>query len=270
MQLSSAPAKIEVPFADSGLKNSIPVTTGTPGAASYTNGFPAVTMQPVSSGGIPPSGKDFNGILNEGGSVIDRWFSAGAGFPFDSGFAAAIGGYPKGARVLNSGGTAYWRSIIDDNSNDPDAGSAGWVPDSNAGVTASVYASAQQTCNVGSSKVVWDTVEFDSFGLWDAGNARFKALWAGKYRISGAVLLNGPGAQNLATQIWKNGALAKECFRFPQVSDVDISLPFEAIISLAVNDYLEAYLNVLETNVQAGLVGSNQQYVFGQIEYLGS
>jgi hypothetical protein len=270
MQLSNAPAKIVLPFANSGAKNTIPVPSQipiTPGAASYTDGFPPLTMEPVPSGGIPPDGLDFNGILNEL-SAPARWYNAGAGYVFDSVFAAAVGGYPKGARVLSSDGSGYWISTIENNSNDPDAGGAGWAPESLKAI-ASVYASAQQTLLVGSAKIIFDTVEFDARGLWNAGSHRFVAKWAGKYRVSGAVLLNAPDGQNLATQIWVNGALAKECFRSPQVSDVDLSLPFEAVISLTATDYVDAYLNVTQANVLAGLVGSNQPYVFAQIEYLG-
>jgi hypothetical protein len=276
MKLSDKPTKLVLPFAggSSTYRRSVPVPSQipiTPGAASWTDGFPPLTRTPVTSGGVPPSGLDMNGALFEM-SAVDRWFNAGAGFPFDSVFAADadIGGYPKGARVLRADGLGYWLSIIDDNSNDPDAGGAGWVPDGSSRPAASVYASAQQTLASGSAKVIFDTVEFDSFGLWDAGNHRFKALWAGKYRMSGSVRLNQPDGENLASQIRKNGALAKESFRYPQVSDVDITLPFDAVISLAVNDYIEAFLDVTGSAVLAGLVGSNQAYVFAQLEFLGS
>ena len=267
MILSSAPPKIQLPFAASGSKNTIPITTGTPGAASYTAGFPPVTMQPVSGGGIPPSGLDFNGILNET-SAIDNWVSAGAGFQFDSVFAAAIGGYPQSARVVNAAGTGYWRSIIDNNSNNPDTGGAGWVPDSMR-AAASVYASAQQTLGTGNSKVLWNTVEQDTFGLWDATDKRFVALWAGFFRLSGAIYLPAPAAQNLSASVYKNGSLAKQCSQFPQVSNVPLSYAFDAVVLCAVNDYLEAFMNVPDASVLAGQVGSNQAYVFGQIEYMG-
>ena len=84
MQLADAPAKIVEAFAVNGSKNTIPVPTQIPitsGAASYNDGFPPLTMTPVTSGGIPPSGLDMNGILNEA-TAVDNWMSAGAGFPF--------------------------------------------------------------------------------------------------------------------------------------------------------------------------------------------
>ena len=58
------PSKIPAAFAASGDKNTIPATTTTPGAASWSVGFPAITSVPVSQGGVAPTRADFNGILN--------------------------------------------------------------------------------------------------------------------------------------------------------------------------------------------------------------
>jgi hypothetical protein len=60
-------------------------------------------------------------------SSVDLWMCAGAGFPYNSAFQAAIGGYPKGARVLAAGGLGYWVSTVDNNVTDPDTGGAGWA-----------------------------------------------------------------------------------------------------------------------------------------------
>jgi hypothetical protein len=272
MQLANAPGQLTLPFANAGQKNTIPVASQigiTPGGASYTDGFPPLTMQPISAGGVPPSGLDFNGILFAL-SAADVWYSAGAGFPFNAGFAVAIGGYPKGARVLKADGSGYWLSITDNNSNNPDTGGAGWTPDAGSNSVSSVYASAQQTLAVGSSKIIFDAVEFDAGSLWNAANHRFVAPFVGKYRMSGAVMLAAPGGQSLATQVWKNGALAKQCFQAPQVYDGNLTMPFDAVINLAVGDFLEAYMSVTQTPVLAGVVGSNQPYVFAQVEFLGT
>lgn len=270
MLLASAPSKIVLAFANTGARNTIPVPSQipiTPGAASYTDGFPPLTMEAVSAGGIPPSGLDFNGIFNEL-SALGLWYNAGAGFPYDPTFSATVGGYPKGARVLQASGAGYWRSTTDNNVTDPDTGGAGWVPEG-ASVLSSVYASAQQTLAMGTSKVLFDTVEFDD-GLWNAGTHRFVAPYAGRYRLSGSVMLAAPGGQLLATQIFKNGALAKQCFQAPQVSDGNLSLPFDVIVSLAATDYLEVFLVAPAAGVLAGQVGSNQAYVYAQCEYLGT
>jgi hypothetical protein len=272
MQLSNAPGQLTTPFANAGSRNTIPVPSQipiTPGAASFTDGFPPLTMMAPTAGGVPPSGLDFNGIFYDL-SGVDVWMSVGAGFLWNSGFSTAIGGYPRGARVLRAAGIGYWLSVADNNVTNPDTGGAGWVPDGTGGSVSSVYASTQQTLAMGNAKVLYDTVEFDAAGQWDATNKRFKALYAGNYRISGSTFLSGPNGQNLAADIYKNGTLAKRCFEYPQVSDVDLSLPFNVVIALAANDYLEAYLNVTQTALLAGQPsGSSEPYVYAQFEYLG-
>ncbi len=130
MQRSNAPAKIQVPFARDGTKNPIPVPSqsGTkPGGASFVTGFPDETMKPITQGGIPPYGADFNGIFYSITS-LQQYQSAGGQFSFDSAFATAIGGYPKGALLMKASLNGYWRSTVDNNTTDPDsASSAGWV-----------------------------------------------------------------------------------------------------------------------------------------------
>ena len=141
MQTSGIPARVAVPFADSGTKNTIPVPSQvavTPGLASWTTGFPPLTMTPITAGGVPPYGADFNGILNSITNAI-RWSSAGASYPFDATFASAVGGYPKGALIPNSTGTGYWLNQTENNSSNPEASatvSTGWVPAYQYGTTA--------------------------------------------------------------------------------------------------------------------------------------
>lgn len=277
MELINAPAKIVLAFAADGDKNVIPVPSQipiTPGAASYTTGFPPLTMVDPSAGGVGPSGLDFNGILNAA-TAIDLWVSAGGIFPYDATFSAAVGGYPKGALLQQASGGGFWVSTVDNNVTDPDTGGAGWASFTSATtvirMSSSVYASAQQTLTTGTSKVLWDTVEFDSAGLWDAADKRFVATVAGKYRLSGSVMLSAPGAQGpIATQVFLNGVIAKQCFEAPQVSNVNLSMPFDAIVNLAAGDYLEVFMTIPETDVLAGQSGSNQAFVYGQLEYLGT
>ncbi len=138
MQASNAPSKSAVPFAQSGTKNTIPVASQigvTPGAASFTDGFPPLTMTPLAAGGVPPYGADFNGILNFL-SAATRWGQAGAGYSYDPAFSAAAGGYPKGAVLLNAATDGFWISLADNNTADPDAGGSNWVPAFNQGVAA--------------------------------------------------------------------------------------------------------------------------------------
>ena len=94
-------------------------------------------MTALAAGGIPPQGKDFNGILNLL-SQTTRWVQAGGGFKYSSTFAtdANVAGYPKGAILENTAGNGQWLCLVDDNTTDPDAGGANWAPLDSYGITA--------------------------------------------------------------------------------------------------------------------------------------
>ena len=149
MNLTNAPSKIVLPFANGGGKNTIPVASQigvTDGAASWTDGFPPLTRTPKAAGGVPPAGLDMNGVLNST-SAICRWTVTGAGYTYDSTFAADanIGGYPKAARVARTDGAGYWINTTDGNTTDPEAGGAGWYPDFTAGATSITMGSSNVT-----------------------------------------------------------------------------------------------------------------------------
>jgi hypothetical protein len=79
--------------------------------------------------------QDTNGALYQM-SAVDVWMCAGGGFPYNSAFQTAIGGYPKGARVLMASGNGYWVSTTDNNVTDPDTGGAGWASADENAITA--------------------------------------------------------------------------------------------------------------------------------------
>lgn len=111
------PTNIDLPFAYAGLKNVIPdAATGT-NKASFSEGFPAITMQPLTSGGIPPEGKDFNGLLFDITSHT-LWVNAGGQYQFDATLSTAMGGYPKGMVLQNNAGTASYISLVNSNTTD--------------------------------------------------------------------------------------------------------------------------------------------------------
>lgn len=134
MLLSSIPTKFDVPFASgaggSYITSPLPVTTSAPGRASLTLGFPTTTFQPVASGGNPPWGADMNGILNQVTAWL-QWGQAG-GFPVarDATFQTTIGGYPNNAmlRAATLGDGKFWISTADNNTSNPDASGANWLP----------------------------------------------------------------------------------------------------------------------------------------------
>lgn len=275
MELSQAPVQITLPFANQDLSrtNPIPVPSQisiTPGAASFTDGFPPLCATPVSSGGIPPSKADMDGILFMI-SALSRWYSADAGYQFSSTFATDVGGYPIGARVLNAAGNGYWLNLTDNNITNPDTGSipTGWQP--LTGTVASVYASTQLTQGSGSNPVVFDTVEFDQYGLWNHGSLDFEALWPGKYRLSGFLYLPSPANQLIGAAIFKNNALAKQCFETVVPGGTAQTFPFDGVINCTHGDHLEVYMNLAASSALIGQpTGSNAPYVFAQLEFLGA
>lgn len=133
MQYSNIPSKILIPFANSAsstYKNTIPVASQigiTNGKASLTDGFPPLTFQAISAGGVPPFGADFNGILNQITS-IQQWQEAGGGWLYDSAFSTTISGYPKGSVLQSNGYDGYWVNRVDNNTTNPDSSGANWVP----------------------------------------------------------------------------------------------------------------------------------------------
>jgi len=120
------PTQVATPFANSGLKNSIPQSATGSNLASLEEGFPAVTMAAVADGGTPPQGQDFNGILNQVTNQL-RYSQAGGLYPYDSTFCTAIGGYPLGAILMSADGSKLWQNQVSGNTNNPDSDSTNWT-----------------------------------------------------------------------------------------------------------------------------------------------
>ncbi|MDK9364815.1 phage tail protein [Lelliottia wanjuensis] len=141
MNSSDTPSRIVKAFGLNGLKNTIPVdsstTTDNNGVATFDKGFPPVTMQPLSAGGIPPSGKDMNGVLYST-TLQQQWQNAGMTYPFSQDFSDVVSGYPKGAIVPSSVYTGQWLNLNEANGTSPESptgANTGWVPINNYGVT---------------------------------------------------------------------------------------------------------------------------------------
>lgn len=135
-----APAFIPEAFATgaSGGNITFPIPDAQPvspvNAASWHLGFPPITMQEEISGGKPPLGQDFNGVLY---TLTTHLFALQAGQPylFDSGVESSISGYAVGALLGMSDGSGLWLNQTVDNATDPDGGgSAGWVPGISYGI----------------------------------------------------------------------------------------------------------------------------------------
>ena len=128
MLASAIPTKIQLPFAASGDKVTIPVPSQvaiTDGRASFTTGFPPLNATPLSAGGVAPFWTDFNGLLNQV-TAVQQWQCAGGIFKYDVDFSTAIGGYPKYCILMGTTGIEYL-NLADNNTTDPDSlASANW------------------------------------------------------------------------------------------------------------------------------------------------
>lgn len=123
------PQFIPQPFANNAsgaFRNTIPNTTVTPGLASFSLGFPPITMQTVISGGRPPLGQDFNGLLYMLSSHT-VYQQSGQPYRWAADVAAAIGGYAVGTLLGSTDGSTLWYNLTAANVSNPDAGGAGWV-----------------------------------------------------------------------------------------------------------------------------------------------
>lgn len=133
MQSTDIPYKIPTPWASGAsstyVQDPIPVPSQTGGRASFNDGFPSPNFVPILSGGVPPWGKDANGILLETTRWL-RWIQAGgAPVTYDSTFQTAVGGYPLGAVVMSAiTAGSMWLCTAENNTTNPDAAGAGWVP----------------------------------------------------------------------------------------------------------------------------------------------
>ncbi|EMH6405588.1 gp53-like domain-containing protein [Providencia rettgeri] len=111
------PKLIVVPFAEDGQKDEIPVTrepSMPTQKATWDLGFPPATMLPESAGGLPPRGRDFNGIFNQISEMLVH-FAKGGRIKFSESYAEEIGGYQKGAILQSNDETKDYQSLIDEN-----------------------------------------------------------------------------------------------------------------------------------------------------------
>lgn len=137
MLAASAPTSFVEPFgvnAAAGYIRTIPTASQigvTPGAASLNDGFPPLTFLPISAGGVPPFGQDFNGILYQTTAGL-QWVQVGGRPVYNAAYASTIGGYPAGAVLQSLDGTGFWRSTADSNTSNPDTGGSNWIPSGTA------------------------------------------------------------------------------------------------------------------------------------------
>ncbi|MFT8482721.1 MAG: glycine-rich domain-containing protein [Gluconobacter cerinus] len=205
MEQSGFPTKISVPFgknAAAGNIRAIPVTASDDISASFSLGFPPLTMTPTDAGGTPPDGRDMNGVLFMTTAIL-RQYCAGAVPVFDATFQAAISGYPLNAIVADPSTVGlYWVSTADANMTVPGADEASWqaaylTQSSLDGRYVKQYADDQtyDVTQVGINKSTGNFVAY-SGGVWQsyqvAGDYATKTSISQFYPCGGSTALTVP------------------------------------------------------------------------------
>ena len=118
---------ISTPFAQEGEKTEIQNVTGEfDNSATYRLGFPPLTMQSIRSGGKPPKGTDFNGVLFDITENIS-FLCKGGRYQYNAGLSTLIGGYPEGSNLLLDDNVTEVVSTVAGNQNNPNTNMTGWI-----------------------------------------------------------------------------------------------------------------------------------------------
>lgn len=145
------PDLIPMPFAENATPGTIePIEATTPTVpqdATWSTGFPQVTMQPLAAGGIPPRGQNFNGVLNALSRHIFH-MQGGGQYKWDD----AHGPYSIGDVLQSDDGLRAYVSIVNNNTDNfntnPSAIGTSWLPwggDAKANSNLSIQAGAGLT-----------------------------------------------------------------------------------------------------------------------------
>lgn len=114
------PKLILTPFGDDANPATIneipeaPRPSDEPQQATWSTGFPLVTMTFLGAGGLPPFGQDMNGVLY---AISSHAAFAGSGgqYKWSDEYVSAKGGYFKGAVLQSDDGLSAYVSTIDGN-----------------------------------------------------------------------------------------------------------------------------------------------------------
>ena len=104
-----------------GLINTVPVSSASP-LASWQDGFPIATFNSEEGEGVPPSGADVNGVLNQMSALL-AWLNRGGQWKYNSGVTE---GYPQGALLQLNDNLTTVICTTSGNTNNPNSNMTGW------------------------------------------------------------------------------------------------------------------------------------------------
>ena len=298
------PKLLSKPWASDGLKNNIPAERNgglAQEAATYAEGFPSITMTPISVGGKPPSGKDMNGVLYEI-SAHTVWQNQGGRYRFNQTFCDAIGGYPKGSVLISDALDTEYISLVDANTHNPNSGNntGKWAIHAGKGLKASTtQAGSVQLSSATNSdredmaatskavKIAYDkavAVESAADGaVKTRGNQEIdgvktftsKAVFNAGLSVSGngksADIHTGPGdiylrnsKSNKYLQLKDDGTLEYSDVKIALMSDKSDAVNLDSSDRLATSKAVKtAYDNSIRRGGAVGLGGQNHQIAIG-------
>lgn len=115
------PLFIPIQFAKNGIKNVIQKVLQVgqdPEDATWNSGYGQITMIPKEDGGLAPKGQDFNGIFYAlSDHVVHR--QNGQQILFSVDVVSEYGGYAKDSIIQSDDGLKHYRSLIDNNTFNP-------------------------------------------------------------------------------------------------------------------------------------------------------
>ncbi len=256
----SIPPVIPEPFANqagAGYINTIQDTTAVSGAASWQKGFPSVTMEPESAGGVAPAGQDLNGVLNAL-SAHDYFVQGGQLYPYNAVVETAIGGYPVGSILAASNGSGFWyRYDASVTPSNPDTGGAGWAALYTYGTATITAQSSDITLNatqaaapvliingspVNNLNVIYpDGMSFPQRVIVNNATGTFSIT---AKTASGTGTVISPGGNSNPTGIWCDGTNIYTSFIPPFALNISVGASGGSLVQRDANGYIYGvYLN---------------------------
>jgi hypothetical protein len=191
----------------------VPDQTGvSPELASFTTGFPVATRTARTLGGIPPRGKDMNGILFMV-SGHTAWLAAGNTYAFNADVVTVAGGYAVGAVVRSAADLSqYFYNTLANNTNDPDSVITGWVKFSPLAASANGLSTVAPAAGTFNNVAVAAGIRYldVNTALGDVSYTGWSAAYDGQI-----VVVSNTGANLLNLRALNGGSLAGNQFRIP-------------------------------------------------------
>ncbi len=141
----------------------------------------------------------------------------------------------------------------------------------NVAVVGSTYVSTPQTITNLATKLLFDTVEYDTNGLWNATNKRWDISTSGYYEFVASCVVTGAVTSNPALMLYKNGVLYKVLNQIPGSGAV-AAINGSQKIACTAGDYVEIYGSYGGGGTPSFANGASTTQMASssfQIEYLG-